>query len=316
MDNIKIKMEEERIIEIRNLSKQFRNKGNIAKAVDDISLDIFKGKIYGFVGHNGSGKTTTIKMILGLIRPSSGEIKVNWGGHVKNYSLGYVPERPVLYDDMDPLEYLIYVGELSGLDTETSRKNAENYIKIFGLVEAKDKKIKTFSSGMKQKILISQALLHSPSLMILDEPTTALDPVEQKKLLDILKNLSKENGSTIIMSSHHLQELEMIADHVFLFENGKIILDSPIKELKKSIKGQVEIKTTNCEKVFNILRSQLSIINMIIVGDKIIIKDDRLDSASFKNKIIQTIINSGEDVLSIVTSSKSFYDSIMEKLKK
>ena len=92
--------------------------------------------------------------------------------------------------------------------------------------------------------------------------------------------------------------------------------DLAIKELKKSIKGQVEIKTTNCEKVFNILRSQLSIINMIIFGDKIIIKDDRLDSASFKNKIIQTIINSGEDVLSIVTSSKSFYDSIMEKLKK
>ncbi len=316
MDNLKIKMEEERIITIRNLSKQFKNKGIVAKAVDDISLDILKGKIYGFVGHNGSGKTTTIKMILGLIRPSSGEIKVNWEGNVKNYGLGYVPERAVIYDDMYPLEYLIYIGELSGLDKSTSRKNAEDYIKIFGLETAKNKKIKTFSSGMKQKILISQALLHSPSLMILDEPTTALDPVEQKKLLDILGKLSKENGSTIIMSSHHLQELEMIADHVFLFENGKIVLDSDIKDMKKSIKGQIEIKTTNPEKVLNILRKELNIRDIILSGDKIIINDDRLSSSSFKNTIIKKIMDFGEDVLSISSSSKSFYDSVMEKLKK
>ena len=306
----------ETIIEVNNIEKYFKTRKGLFKAVDDISFSINKGKVYGLVGENGSGKTTTIKMLMGLIKPTFGNVKFNIaGGLTKIYSkIGYVPEKPALYGDMLPLDYLIYMGGLSGMDKDKAINYAQEFLKNFDLDNAIEKKIETFSSGMKQKLLIIQALMHDPEILILDEPTTALDPIGQKQLLNVIKFLSEKKGVTIIISSHHMEELEMIVDYVLIFDAGKIIINSDIESLKKGSSEQLEIKTTNLENVANILRKKFNLQSTTIIDDKIVLSAKGIDK--LRKSILETIISSGEELISVHTSRKSLWSVVMEKLKK
>ena len=230
---------DQEIIIAKDLCKSFGSGNSVFKAVDRVSFSINRGKIYGLVGENGAGKTTTIKLIMGLVKPTSGEIMLNLKAAYPDYykKIGYVPEKVVLYDEMLPLEYLMYMAAMSGIEKSKAMQGAGQLLKEFDLESASGKKTKTFSSGMKQKLLIAQALLHEPEVLVLDEPTNALDPIGQKQLLDLLKRLAKEKGTTVIISSHHMEELELIVDSVLIFDKGRLVLESYIKSLKKNQKA-------------------------------------------------------------------------------
>jgi ABC-type multidrug transport system ATPase subunit len=306
----------ETIIEVKNLCKYFKSKSGIHKAVDNISFRIEKGKVVGFVGPNGAGKTTTIKMLVGLVRPTSGEIKIK-GKDISSVDIkaliGYVPEKPVLYSNMLPLDYLVYVAELSGVERERAKQLAAYYLELFGLKDAMDKKIGGFSSGMKQKLLIAQALLHDPEVLILDEPTTALDPLGQDQLLNILKFLSKNKGITILISSHHLEELERIADHIIVIQKGKITIDSNVEALKGSQASMLELKVNDLNKAYSVLASKFRFANINVVENKIVISAVGLEN--IKKDIIQAIIEAGIELLSFEMKTKSLWDAIINILK-
>ena len=306
----------ETIIEVKNLCKYFRSKDGIHKAVDNISFMIQKGKVVGFVGPNGAGKTTTIKMLVGLVKPTNGEIRIK-GKDINSVDvkalIGYVPDNTVLYSNMLPLYYLVYMAELAGVEKEKAKQLAVYYLELFGLKEAMGKKIGGFSSGMKQKLLIAQALLHNPEVLILDEPTTALDPLGQDQLLNILKVLSKNKGVTILISSHHLEELEKIADHIIVIQKGKITIDSDVERLKGSQASMLELKVNDLNRAYGVLINKFKFANISIEENKIMISAVGLEN--IKKDIIQAVIESGIELLSFEIKTKSLWDTIINALK-
>ncbi|NLZ45589.1 MAG: ABC transporter ATP-binding protein [Clostridiales bacterium] len=219
------------ILSINNLNKSFGDK----KVIDNMTLNVPEGCIYGFLGANGAGKTTTMKMILGLIKKDSGEIKicgetVSFGQNKTNQYVGYLPDVPAFYKYMRPMEYLKLCGELTSLDSKTIKERSEELLSLVGLGK-EDKKIGSFSRGMKQRLGIAQALINQPKLLICDEPTSALDPIGRKEILDIL--VSVKGKTTIVFSTHILSDVEKICDHVSVLNNGKIVLDGTLADLKK-----------------------------------------------------------------------------------
>ncbi|MEM2713776.1 MAG: ABC transporter ATP-binding protein [Candidatus Pacearchaeota archaeon] len=304
------------VLEVKNLSKYFKVKGELFKAVDDISFQLEKGKIYGFVGKNGSGKTTTIKMLLGLVRPTAGEISIkgNKPGSIEaNSIIGYVPEKPVLYPNMLFLDYIGLVAEIYGLDVEKAKEKALQYAKWFELESGLDKKIGKFSSGMKQKLLIIQALLHDPEILILDEPTTGLDPTGQDQLLKLLKGLAITKGTTVLMSSHHLGELERIADEIIVINKGKLVLISSVESLKTGGKLSLELITNNPSKAENIIREVLKIADVKIEENKVVIYHPQIEN--LRKSIVQALINYGIEIISFGIKKEDLWGSIVKMLE-
>ncbi|QVK17310.1 ABC transporter ATP-binding protein [Mycoplasmatota bacterium] len=218
-------------------------------AVDQINLKISKGSIHGIVGPNGAGKTTTIKMLIGAMIPTSGTGLI--GNHEigtmqSRQMIGYVPEKATFYKDLNAIEYLIYMGQLSGLTLENAIKRAHDVLKLFELIPFMYKKPTAFSSGMKKKLTIAQSLMHKPEILILDEPTANLDPETRMFIINILKRLVKEENMTVFISSHILTELELVVDEVSLIDKGNIVLTGKIDEIKRRFnQGVIEIETDN-----------------------------------------------------------------------
>lgn len=227
-------LEENNILEIKNLSKSFNGK----KILDNISLKVAKGSIFGFLGKNGAGKTTTMKMILGLLKIDSGSImvcneKVTFGKTKSNQFVGYLPDVPEFYGYMKPYQYLKLSGEIAGMKSSDIKKQSEELLYLVGLDKA-NKRIYSFSRGMKQRLGIAQAMIHSPKLLICDEPTSALDPLGRKELLEIL--LKIRNKTTVIFSTHILSDVERICDKIAVLNNGKIVLQGDLTEIKQKHK--------------------------------------------------------------------------------
>src|SRR5690606_37071272 len=200
-------LDDEKVIEVKNLSKKFKD----LKAVDNLNLTVYKGDVFGFLGPNGAGKSTTIRMLLSLISPTNGEIKIfnkplrqNRREILKR--VGAIVEKPDFYGYLSAYKNLEILGRLSG--TDTSRKKIMDMLELVGLDKRYRSKVKTFSHGMKQRLGIAQALLHDPDLIILDEPTTGLDPQGMKEIRDLIMFLIREKGKTIFLSSHILYEVE------------------------------------------------------------------------------------------------------------
>ncbi|MDF2699024.1 MAG: transporter [Haloplasmataceae bacterium] len=233
------------IIETENLTKNFGR----FKAVDHINLKISRNKIQGFIGPNGAGKTTTIKMLTGAIHPTQGH------GHINGYKMGskngkaligYAPAESLFYSDMTTIEYLVYIGKIKGLKQSDAVNKACELIQYFGLEEATHRKPIHFSSGMKKKIIVSQALINDPKVLILDEPTANLDPTARIQILDILQKLMIERDISIFISSHILSELESLVNEVTLFNKGKIVLSGSLNEVKqKYSKGIYKVRTSD-----------------------------------------------------------------------
>lgn len=218
------------MIEVKNVSKNY---GPVS-AVKDISFTVEKGHIYGFLGPNGAGKSTTMNMITGCLAATSGEITI--AGHdiyseaisAKRH-IGYLPEQPPLYTDMTPFEYLSFVGRAKGLSKAELYDQMETVMEKTGITDVADRLIRNLSKGYKQRVGIAQAILGDPDIIILDEPTVGLDPIQIVEIRQLIQELGREH--TVILSSHILQEISAVCDWVIMISKGKIVASDAIENL-------------------------------------------------------------------------------------
>jgi len=211
------------MIELINITKQY----NDTTVVDDLNLEIKTGEIVGIIGHNGAGKSTTMKMIAGLVEPTSGEIRVMGQNMQKNNTkvkqkIGYLPEDSPLYEAMTAQQYLLFFSELYQMPRQKALKRIDEILTSLHLTE-KTKLTGEFSKGMKRKTAIARALLHDPDLLILDEPNSGLDPLTSFFIINYLRTLKRE-GKTILLSAHNLFHVETICDRVGIIKNGKLLV--------------------------------------------------------------------------------------------
>ena len=212
-------------IEINDMTKTYRTGKDSQKAVDDLSISIKRGEIFGLVGPNGAGKTTIIKLIVGLLKPDTGMIII-FGANNQDIDtkklIGYLPENPVCLNYLSGEEFLKYMGELYKIDPKVLKDKIHEIADTVGISEYMKKKVTTYSKGMIQRLFLAQTLISNPELLILDEPTSGLDPFGIIDFRNILQNLKKE-GKTVILCSHYLTELEKICDTVAFLKKGKIL---------------------------------------------------------------------------------------------
>ncbi len=193
-------------------------------AVSDASFSVKRGEITGLVGHNGAGKTTSIKMIMGFIRPTAGEISVlgkQPGSPDVLSKVGFLPERPYFFEHLTPWEILGYFGSLSGIPSKKLKEAKNRVLKQVDLYDARNRPLHSFSKGMLQRIGLAQAIMHNPDLVILDEPMSGLDPIGRKEVKDIILDLKKQ-GKSVILSSHILSDIELLSDKIVVLERGKV----------------------------------------------------------------------------------------------
>ena len=222
------------MIEIKNLSKSY-NKGAV-KAVEDLNLHVKPGKIFGFLGPNGAGKTTTIKMMVGLLIPDKGTISIAGYDNAKNpleakQNIGYVPDNPDVYDRLTGMEYLNLMADVYKVSVEERQERINYFLDMFNLTDAVGDLIKSYSHGMKQKIVLTGALLHNPAVWILDEPMVGLDPKSSHLLKEYMRKHC-DRGNTVFFSTHILEVAERLCDRIGIINKGKLIAIGSMDELR------------------------------------------------------------------------------------
>ena len=222
------------MLEITNLVKKYKNSDKLA--VDNVSFTVGEGEVFGFLGPNGAGKSTTIKCACGILPFDSGSIKI-CGHNIKDdaiaakRNIGYVSDNHALYDRLTAREYLSFICDIYGVGVNDRRTRADKYLSLFGLTEAYDTPIRSYSHGMKQKICVIGALIHKPKLLIRDEPMTGLDPKSAYELKELMKEHCKE-GNSVFFSSHVLEVVEKVCDKVAIIDGGKLVTSFDIADLK------------------------------------------------------------------------------------
>lgn len=223
-------------IRIEGLTKQFWSgwPGQPpATILDGLSLSVRQGEIYGYLGPNGSGKTTTIKVLMGLIRATAGVVEI-FGKPVGNVEIrrriGFLPEAPYFYDYLTAEEFLTFYGHLTGMDRSVLRARVPHLLEMVGLAEARTRQLRKFSKGMLQRVGLAQALIHDPELVILDEPMSGLDPIGRKQVRDLILSL-REQGKTVFFSTHIIPDVEMICDRVGVIVKGELLATGRVDEL-------------------------------------------------------------------------------------
>ena len=240
------------VIKVENISKNF----GTLKAVDNLSFEVEAGQVFGFLGQNGSGKSTTIRMLLSLIHPSSGSIELFGKSIQKNRAsileqVGAIIERPDLYPYLTATEHLQLFAKVR--KQKVAAINITKTLEQVGLSHRSQDKVQTFSLGMKQRLGIAIALVHNPSLIILDEPTNGLDPQGIADIRSLIQYLAKEEGKTVFVSSHLLSEIEQVANQILIIHQGKKMVEGVTKELLDPEKRIVQIKTLDDVKALSII---------------------------------------------------------------
>jgi ABC-2 type transport system ATP-binding protein len=210
------------------------------KALDRLSFKVKTGEIMGFLGPNGAGKTTTMKAITGYLTPSEGDVMIDGISVTKHpettkQTIGYLPENNPLYGDMPVIDYLIFAGQLQGLEGDKLKERVREMVKVCGLNAEKHKKIGELSKGYRQRVGLAQALIHDPQVLILDEPTTGLDPNQIIEIRELIKQIGKEK--TVLLSSHILAEVEATCDRVLIINKGRLVADGTPEELRQQAHG-------------------------------------------------------------------------------
>lgn len=236
-------------------------------AVEKLSFQVKTGEVLGFLGPNGAGKTTTMKAITGYLETNEGDIEV--GGvsvnqnpeEVKKF-IGYLPEHNPLYQDMPMIDYLGFIARLHGVEKGMIESRVTEMIQVCGLKSEKHKKIRELSKGYKQRVGLAQALIHNPEVLILDEPTTGLDPNQIVEIRELIKKIGREK--TVILSSHILAEVEATCDRILIINNGKIVANGTAEELRRQAQGnellKVELGNATRNDAFNALKSLPSVL--------------------------------------------------------
>ncbi len=264
------------LLKINNFTKRIKKK----VIVDNISLTVNSGEIVGFLGPNGAGKTTTIKAIMGLFSITSGEISICGQNVQTNFekaiqNVGAIVENPNLYKGLTGRQNLDYFASFYGKEAKENIDSVVELVKMKGRI---DDKVKTYSLGMRQRVGLAQAMLHMPSLMILDEPTNGLDPIGIKEMRDLLRKLADESDVGIFISSHLLSEMELLCDRIYIIDNGKIIGEKAIgvdQEVSDEV-YQYTFVTSDNEKVYGIFKSlnincekMVDGINIVMANEKV-----------------------------------------------
>ena len=278
------------ILELHNLKKYFATQ----KAVDDISLEIPKGQIFGLLGPNGAGKTTLIRMITGIFYPDDGEILLRgkkFNPEADTKYIGYMPEERGLYKKMKIGEQALYLAQLKGLRKQDAIYKIKDWFKRLEMESWWNKKVEDLSKGMGQKLQFVITVLHEPDLIILDEPFSGLDPINANLIKDEIYRLA-QNGTTIIFSTHRMEQVEEICDHIALVNKGKKILDGTVADVKQSFKENLfsvqlnNIPTTINTSSFNVIKTTK---NELIV---------KINEGYKANDVLTYFINNGSNIIS------------------
>lgn len=297
----------EYILKTTNLSKHYKNK----KAVNEVNLNVKKGDIYGFLGQNGAGKTTTIRMIMGLIKPTKGEVslfgeKILPGQYSHYGRIGSIIETAGFYPNLTAAENLEIHRRLMGV---TNKNYLEEALELTGMTEVRNKKVKGFSLGMKQRLGISRALLHRPELLILDEPTNGLDPVGIKEIRKLILDLSMKQKITVLVSSHILSEIQQIATRIGIIHDGTLLEEIEFEALKKKSRSYIELRTNDDKKACFLLEKPLGITDYKIIEQGTIRIYERLNESATLNRILS---ESGLEISGISVMNDTLEDYFLQ----
>ncbi|WP_315116000.1 ABC transporter ATP-binding protein [uncultured Clostridium sp.] len=301
-------------IKLKNIIKRYGN--NLA--VDNISLDIEDGEIFGLLGPNGAGKSTAIKMIMGLLKPNSGEIFINGIDVMKNSLeskkiLGLVPQELAIYENMTAMENVEFLGKLYGLRGKKLKEMAEEALQFTGLIEKRKEVPKKFSGGMKRRLNIACAIVHEPKIIIMDEPTVGIDPQSRNHILESIKELNRR-GTTIIYTSHYMEEVESICSRVGIIDFGKLIALGSKEELVSSISEEQKIIIEG----YNISFNPIDEIKKIEEVDEVNLKGNRIEViCKSPNEILQRVLvklGEGNVVVRNIDIKQADLESVFLKL--
>jgi len=234
------------MIELKNIAKKY---GDFC-AVDNLSLTVAHGETFGFLGPNGAGKTTTIKMVAGILEPSAGTITVSGIDMFKQpeaakHKIGYIPDRPYLYEKLTGMEFLKFTADLYDVPGKVFRRNADKNLAMFSLSDWSDELIESYSHGMKQRLIMSAALMHEPEIIIVDEPMVGLDPAAIIMVKDLFQSLAR-SGVSVFMSTHTLSVAEDVCDRIGIIHRGRLIASGTTADLQR----ETDVTDADLEKVF------------------------------------------------------------------
>ncbi|MDR3291517.1 MAG: ABC transporter ATP-binding protein [Methanobrevibacter sp.] len=282
-------IDKEIIVQLNNVSKTYQN----FEALKNVSFEVKKGQIFGFLGNNGSGKTSTIKLILGLMKPSSGEISLfNENSLTKELKskIGSLLEFNGLIDSLTGVENLIFWGGLYNINKEEATLKSNYLLNLFQLNTWSDVKVSKYSYGMRKRLSLARSLISNPELIVLDEPTLGVDPKSRQLIRKVIKNLANE-GKTIFFSSHDLNEVQMICSHLAIIKNGKIIYEGSLdKFLDENSKSKIYINLNTIEEAEKLLLSLKENFNAKRDGTLIVIENsENFKLENYSNYNIQTV---------------------------
>jgi ABC-type multidrug transport system ATPase subunit len=278
------------LAEVKNLCKSF----GTFQAVNDLSFTVYPGDVYGFLGQNGAGKSTTMRMLLTLIRPTSGSMQL-FGKELTHHrqevlqQVGAIIERPDLYKYLSAYENLEMMARLSGI--KPTKQELMNQLEQVDLASRAADKVKTFSQGMKQRLGIAIALVHNPKLVILDEPTNGLDPQGIAEMRNIIINLSKEHGKTVIVSSHLLNEVEQIATRILIIDKGRKIVEGSAAQLFDPAKTHVSLQTPDADVLEKLRLTRFAGSYQETIGEEMIFEMHRNEIAGFNKTLVEKDID-------------------------
>jgi len=292
------------IIELKGLTKFY---GSL-KAVDNLNLTIKKGEIFGLLGPNGAGKTTTILMMLGLTEPAAGTARVCGFNATSNpiavkRKVGYMPDNVGFYDSMTALENLQYVARLNGIAENVVKSRALEMMEMVGLQNALHQKTATYSRGMKQRLGLADVLIKQPEVIILDEPTLGIDPSGVKDFLSLIRQLSQQQGITVLLSSHHLHQVQQVCDRVGIFVGGQLLAEGNIDQLSRNLfsAASYEIMIAVKDALPPNWAGAAALLNMEAVK-KVTVQEKEVEISCTENctpELVRFFVNNGLDVMGV-----------------
>jgi len=288
------------IVEARDLRKSY----NGVQAVDGLTLEIREGEIYGLLGPNGSGKTTTILILLGLTEPTGGEVQVCGFKPAREplkvkRLVGYLPENVGFYEDLTARENLRFIARLNGIPDRESKKRIEEVLEQVGLSEVADRPVGTYSRGMRQRLGIADVLIKQPRLAILDEPTTGIDPEGASQILDMIVRMRDERGMTIMLSSHLLHQVQRICDRVGIMHRGQLVAEGSVDELGARTSGEgleLEVQVVGAgPELVAALEALAGVREVKAEGERLLIRCEE----DVRGAIARTVVEHGAELLEL-----------------
>lgn len=251
------------MIETVQLTKSYKGK----KAVDEVDIYMDEGESIGLLGPNGAGKSTTISMISTLLKPTSGDVKLNGKSTIKNPAeirriLGVVPQEIALYEELSAHENLKFFGEIYKVKRNVLEQRIQDVLDLVGLKKRQKELVKTFSGGMKRRVNIAAAMLHNPKVLILDEPTVGIDPQSRNHILEMVRKLNVENGTTVLYTSHYMEEVEQLCKRVYIMDHGKVVAAGSKEELLSILSSEDSIQINLSETSDEVLEKIKNIQNI------------------------------------------------------